>query len=61
MRMYKRPKTDKYDDFKLDFLFLHLIEYFDGVLNDQAQKYASFGLKGTLNARKQIEQISYNL
>ena len=29
---------------KLDFKFLHSIEYFDGLLNDKAQKYFSFGL-----------------
>jgi len=36
----------------LDILFPHSIEYFDALLNDEAQKSASFGLQGTLNARK---------
>ena len=33
-----RPKTKKYDDLKLGFLFLHSIEYFHGLLNDWAEK-----------------------
>jgi len=28
------PKTLIYDDLKLDFWFLHLIEYVDGLLNE---------------------------
>ena len=28
------------------------MEYFDGLLNGQAQKFVSFGLRGTLNVRK---------
>ena len=31
---------------------------FDGLLNDQAQRYASFDLQGTLNARKRNKKIS---
>jgi len=27
-------KTLKYDDLQLDFCFMHLIEYFDGLLDD---------------------------
>lgn len=31
---------------KLDLWFLHLDEYFEGLLNDQVKKYASFDLHG---------------
>ena len=34
----QEPKLNKYDDFKLDFLILHSMEYFDALLNDEAQK-----------------------
>ena len=37
---------------KLDFWFLHSIEYFDGLRNDQAQKYASCRPNCSLNAKK---------
>ena len=38
------------------FWFLHLIECCDGLLNDQEQKYTSFGPTGTLDARKRTKQ-----
>ena len=34
MMLGRRPKTLKYVDLKLDFWFLHLFEYYDGLLND---------------------------
>ena len=32
------PKLEKYDNLKLDFWLMHLMEYFDGLLNNEAQK-----------------------
>ena len=37
----------KYEDLKLDFWFLHLIEYCDGLLNYQAKTYSSLAHKET--------------
>ena len=48
--------TKNYYDFKLDFWFLHSIEYLYGLLNIKAQKLTSFGLQGNLNARKRTIQ-----
>ena len=53
------PKLKKYDDLKLEFWF-HFMEYFDGLLNGQAQKFVSFGLRGTLNVRKRNKKIPSN-
>ena len=53
------PKLWKYDDLKLEFWFLQSKE-FRWLLNWKAQKYACFGLQGTLNARKRTKQIPYN-
>ena len=41
---------------KLDYWLLYSNEYLDGLLNNQAKKYARFGLQGTLNARKRAKK-----
>ena len=60
MRLKKQAKNKKNNNVKLDFQFLHSVEYFDGLYNDSAQKYASSCLQEPRNARKQTKQIQYN-
>jgi len=47
--------SKKYDDLKLDFGFLHSIEYFNCLL----RKQASFWPQGTLNATERTKPIPY--